>query len=440
MVSRASPCLNANVSLDVGQLLAEHDGTLRGHVRMFPRLGTVVERIGPLNLTHYGTHCVVDHRPLEVEDSASVVRLVRQVQASAAARAEPVEWRVFHHDAAASHLSIALDAAGFAAGWERSVLVGEVAELDFPEPEPVWEAGSVRWDEPRAQQALDLAARTGPHRVPLATWHAMRSIPYWDVEVGVLTHRGTVLAACWVENVPDTAYAVIGGLTAARPELLAQLPLWRFRPSPKQFLVADADGQVRDVLLVTGFREVTTVRSHHWTLPGEVAATPPARHSLYNDEDGQIARRCEARVRFDYDSGRGRYRAPVDSRRWFYGLLGGRNDPVIAAAESVIERGLRACVRTGEWVYQYRPYLNGWEFDPHRVGGPGQPSWPGSAIADDEFQFLVTADARLGTFGHYAEQTLVVFGEDLLAQVADDLDRLLGGGTWTFGSPTSHPA
>ncbi|WP_060902742.1 DNA translocase FtsK [Streptomyces europaeiscabiei] len=27
---------------------------------------------------------------------------------------------------------------------------------------------------------------------------------------------------------------------------------------------------------------------------------------------------------------------------------------------------------------------------------------PGSAIADDEFQFLVTADARLGTFAHYA--------------------------------------
>ncbi len=418
------------------QLLAEHDGTLRGHVRKPPRIGTVVERIGPLNLTHYGTHCVVDHRPLEVEDSASVVRLVRQVQASAAACAEPVEWRVFHHDAAASHLSMALDAAGFAAGWERSVLVGEIAELNFPEPE--WE--TVRWDEPQAQQALDLAARTGPHRFPLATWHAMRSDPYWDVEVRMLTDRGTVVAACWLENVSDTAYAVVGGLTAGRPDLLAQLPSRRLRPQPKQFLLADADGQVRDVLLATGFRDVTTVRSHHWTPPGEPAATPPARHSLYNGESERIARRCKARVGFDYDSGRGRYRAPVDSRRWFYGLLGGRNDPVIATAESVIERGLRACVRRGEWVYQYRPYLNGWEFDPHRVGGPGQPSWPGSAIADDEFQFLTTADARLGTFDHYTEQTLVVYGEDLLAQVTDDLDRLLGGGTWTFGSQISHPA
>ncbi|MEU9842520.1 hypothetical protein AB0C69_25230 [Actinomadura sp. NPDC048032] len=245
------------MALDVGRLRAEHDGTLRGHVRMPPRIGTVVERIGPLNLTHYGTHCVVDHPPLDAEGSASAVRLAEQVQASAAARAEPVEWRVFHHDVAASHLSAVLDTAGFSAGWERSVLVGEVAELDFPEPEPEGKAGSVRWDEPQAQQALDLAARTGPHRVPLANWHAMRSIPYWDVEVRVLTRCGMVTAACWLENVSDTAYAVIGGLTAARPDLLAQLPLWRFRSPPKQFLVADADGEVRDVLLATGFREVT---------------------------------------------------------------------------------------------------------------------------------------------------------------------------------------
>jgi hypothetical protein len=68
----------------------------------------------------------------------------------------------------------------------------------------------------------------------------------------------------------------------------------------------------------------------------------------------------------------------------------------------------------------------------HRVGAPGEPAWPGRAIADDEFQFLTTADARLGTFAHYAEQTLVVFGYDLLEQVAEALDSLLGGGTWMF--------
>lgn len=183
--------------------------------------------------------------------------------------------------------------------------------------------------------------------------------------------------------------------------------------------------------VAAGFREVTTVRSRHSNPPGGPAVIPPARQSPNDPEHGEIARRCEARVGFDYASGSGRYTAPGDSRRWFYGMLD-HGDPAITAAEHVIERALRACVPPGEWVYECRPYLNGWEFDPHRVGGPGQPGWPGSAIADDEFQFLTTADARLGTFGHYIEQTLVVFGDDLAEQVAPDLDRLLGSGTWSF--------
>lgn len=180
-----------------------------------------------------------------------------------------------------------------------------------------------------------------------------------------------------------------------------------------------------------GFHQVTTVRSR-LSNPGEPVATSPTRQSLNDIEHWDIASRCEARVGFDYASGTGPYTAPCDSRRWFYGMLDGHGDPVITAAECVIERALRACVSPGEWVYQCRPYLNGWEFDPHRVGGPSQPRWPGSALADDEFQFLTTADARLGTFGHYIEQTLVVFGDDLVAQVTQDLDQLLGSGTWTF--------
>lgn len=147
----------------------------------------------------------------------------------------------------------------------------------------------------------------------------------------------------------------------------------------------------------------------------------------------QIGRCCEARIEFDYARGSGRYRPPVDSRSWFYGMIGSDDAPAIEAVERVIERGLRACVPPGERVYQYRPYLNGWEFDPHRVGGAGQPHWPGSAVATDEFQFLTAADARLGTFGHYLSQTLVVFGAELVARVAEDLDRLIGNGSWSFG-------
>ncbi|GAA2057407.1 DUF2716 domain-containing protein [Catenulispora yoronensis] len=339
---------------------------------------------------------------------------------------------MFAHDRAASQLAEALDGAGFTAGWERSVLVGEAAELDLPQPAAECKVASFRWEEAEARQALELSARSGPHRVPLEAWHTMRSTPNWDVDIRVLIHRGRAIAACWLENVRDTAFVTVGGLTAPRSELLAELPLWRLRKPTKKFLVVDADGDLRDALLAASFCEVTTVQSYHWAPPGEPAAAPPARQSLNDAEYLHIARRCEARIGFDYASGSGRYSVPIDSRTWFYGMFGGSGDPVIAAAERVIELGLRACVPPGEWVYEYRPYLNGWEFDPHRVGNPGQPRWPGNALADREFQFLTTADARLGTFGQYAEQTLVVFGNDLIEQVGEELDRLLGGGAWTF--------
>lgn len=171
-------CLNAAVALEPGELLEAYDSAVRGHVRPYPQLGTVVERIGPLTLTHYGTHCVVDHGAGDVAAaSIPVTRLVAQVQASAAERVEPVEWRVFAHDAVAPELNAALDAAGFTASRERGVLVGAPAELALPEPPPGWEVRSIRWDEPEARCALDLAARSGPHRVPWrpgARWAGIR--------------------------------------------------------------------------------------------------------------------------------------------------------------------------------------------------------------------------------------------------------------------------
>lgn len=126
---------------------------------------------------------------------------------------------------------------------------------------------------------------------------------------------------------------------------------WRFRPPAKRFLVAEVDTDLRSALLPAGLREATTVRSYHWAPQGEPATTPPARGSLAGPAAELIAARGEARISFDYARGQGSYRAPLDSRRWFYGMLDGHRDPVVAAAECVIERGLRACVRPGEWVY-----------------------------------------------------------------------------------------
>lgn len=124
-----------------------------------------------------------------------------------------------------------------------------------------------------------------------------------NVDVRVLTLHGRVTAACRLENVRGTAFAAVGGLSAARLELLGHMPAWRLRRPATQCLAVEADGRLRTGLLVAGFREITSVRSHRRAPPGEPAATAPARHSLHDAETARIARRCEARVGFDYARG-----------------------------------------------------------------------------------------------------------------------------------------
>ena len=102
--------------------------------------------------------------------------------------------------------------------------------------------------------------------------------------------------------------------------------------------------------------------------------------------------------------------------------------------EHAVQRGLRACMRSGEHLYFQRYGLQGFRFDPQRVGAPGCPNWPGPACAWDEYHFLTTADARLGTYADPTEQTLCVFGTELLDEISGELRWLLGdNGIWAFG-------
>lgn len=84
-----------------------------------------------------------------------------------------------------------------------------------------------------------------------------------------------------------------------------------------------------------------------------------------------------------------------------------------------------------------------------RRGAPGparQPRWPGIAYPDGDYYLYLTADLRLGTFGHPWEDSLCVFGDELLTEVEEDLTALLGtvmrragrniGTTWSFGPGT----
>ncbi|MYW02911.1 DUF2716 domain-containing protein [Streptomyces sp. SID3343] len=139
---------------------------------------------------------------------------------------------------------------------------------------------------------------------------------------------------------------------------------------------------------------------------------------------------------------------PPESITWHLAAI--TDDPdgsTVDELQAVIERGLLACTKPGEDLYWLDWNHQGYRFDPRRVDGPGRPRRPGSAYPDGDYHLYVTRDIRLGTFGHPWEDSLCVFGDDLLAHVEDRLTALLGtvlrrggrnvGNTWTFGPDRS---
>ncbi|SFR20309.1 Protein of unknown function [Lentzea waywayandensis] len=110
---------------------------------------------------------------------------------------------------------------------------------------------------------------------------------------------------------------------------------------------------------------------------------------------------------------------PADSVTWS-NLLDAADE-----AAPAVRRALKACVQPGELIFFADPYHLGSAADLHRVDGPGQPRWLQSAIPDGDYAINTPYDLRFGTFGHPWEDSLCAWGEDLLAEVSDELDALM---------------
>lgn len=423
------------------ELRHAYDTHLRGHLPSPSQAGAVHLRDrhvdgGRLVRTHYGTHGVVDHGPLP--SGTDLPALVARQRNRFEAHTEPAHWPVHAHDPPA--LTRALDAAGFVPGPERSVLVA--ALTDLPSAPPPQEERLRENDRVSAQAVRRLAAASGPHRRSLTEHEADGSA--FEKRTLTLVHEAHVRAASWATLHTGTPFVVLEGMTAPRAEFLGEwarhassgrvLPLWWvWTQAEARLMAAEADPQAQpdlhELLLNSGFREVATVRTHTWAPPGAPAPTRPVTELHDDPEHDDLWDRFTERFFFTPSTtvfpG---IVEPTPSVTWSAHAVAGNPDH-LSELNRVVRRALAASVPEGEHLYSLGWQHTGHRYDPRRVGGDEQPRHPAHTFPDGDYHINLAGDLRLGTFGHPWEHdrgTLCVFGRELLAEVETDLDRLLG--------------
>ncbi|MGW6537683.1 DUF2716 domain-containing protein [Streptomyces sp. NPDC055051] len=448
-------------------LLDAYDEQVRGHVPERAPTGSVIERDGPVVRCHHGTHGTVRHSPLGRETGpAEVDALIRRQQAAFAARCEPVEWRAYGHDPVP--LDGPLRAAGFApVGPPRILLVARIDELTGTAA-PARGLRVRRLDRRHHRtRGLDrLVAARGPYPRDLADLREDHgNLLCWALNVQLLEAETRVLGAGWAEAVGSTEFVAVRGMTGPHTEFLPRWVTWAHdsralhlgtgkAPERRHFTAEAPEGPVLDALLAAGFHAVSSVRAYRWSPPGPPPAARRPVSMLLDDPEHTAL--CDAfRADFSFKPGPAScpgIEEPPDSVTWHVGdITDTRHTPLrdlpgdhrVARVQDIVEHGLRARVRPGEQLYAVSWWHQGYRFDPARVGGPGRPAWPGAVCGEGEYHKLLTRDLRMGTFWHPWEESLCVFGAELLAEVEDELTAELGtvmrrggrntGNVWTFG-------
>ncbi|MFD7256690.1 DUF2716 domain-containing protein [Streptomyces sp. NPDC059874] len=419
----------------MGERWELHDG-LRGRAPAWHPVGVVVQADGQVVRRHYGTHGTAEHAPLA--PGTDIAGLVRRQQEAFAERGEPVEWKVYGHDS--PDLGPALTAAGFTAGWERSVLIAgplrdeergtpPAAVVDRPAAPPRRGVHNLYGVRDQAERAWKVAVGSpGPHAMPYAEMIADGASDDGDVFIEVLLEDGLVVAVAWMHAEEGCPFAVVGGLTRDDADFVKACTdgwrrLWRGTA-----LLAEADGPLRARLLEAGFSEAATVRSYHWSPPGAPESTRPAQFLDWLHDDGPLWDRFYADFDFKPST---TYRPtitdPSPSAVWNLHSHHRLVPDLPAELDAIVRRGLLAATEPGEFVYWLDWQHNGYRYDPRRTDLPERPPRPGEGTyPNGDYYLHLTHDLRLGTFGHPWEQTLTVWGPTLLTAVEAELTELLG--------------
>jgi hypothetical protein len=422
------------------ELLALHDAQLRGRLPDVPPVGSVVGQDGPLIRIHYGTHGSIDYRCLPPTGLDELI--ARQCDAFAA-RGERCEWTIYSHDTPAG-LPGRLRAAGFTRSWERTLLVAPVGPVNPAASTLLREAHSTADLEHVAQ----LGAGAGPQRTSFTEFLADGRQLLRHAEV-LGPAPGTPLdAAAWADYAPGGSFVVLGGIVDPGLKLIPYLRGWdwqrRERPAwirrtNARYLLAEADGILRDALERAGFQPITTATTYHWTPPTPPAATRPVTLLFADAEHDALWDRFTAQFNFRPSTTTlPGITEPSASATWHLGALNGPDDQGVDRLQAVVEQGLRVCAPPGEPLYWLDWQHVGYRFDSQRVGHPGQPHWPRGAFPDGDYYLYLVGDLRMGTFGHPWEETLCVFGSQLLTHVEDDLTAILGAPIRRGGQPAQN--
>jgi len=93
---------------------------------------------------------------------------------------------------------------------------------------------------------------------------------------------------------------------------------------------------------------------------------------------------------------------------------------------AVVKQGLASCAGPRGTLYALDWQHTSYRFTPAETGGPGQPAWPLSPYPDGDYYVYLSEDFRTGSFGHPWEESLCLFGAELLDSVSAEVGQVLG--------------
>jgi hypothetical protein len=118
---------------------------------------------------------------------------------------------------------------------------------------------------------------------------------------------------------------------------------------------------------------------------------------------------------------------PVASTTWSLATLS--DQPPYERLDRLVEavkHGLASCVGPHGTLFALDWQHTSYRFAPQEVGGPGQKAWPLSPFPDGDYYIYLSEDFRIGSFGHPWEESICLFGQELLDSVSTEIDKVLG--------------